>query len=184
MAQDNSGEEPPTVPEHEHAHSHPESTPEHGHGHQAHTPTEDHIPSGHHEVMFANIKEGFDEHRSVWMAHFNQNQANRDADAEQRRSHREESFSLRLQHAQNAVTTAKLTDLALLRAAGIELDRIWNIDETTKALTQSDVARDAIRAMIVDILGDMAGQSPASPAPSAPGEPAETVEPVIPATAP
>lgn len=130
----------------------------HGHGHQAHNAMEDHIPAGHHELMFANMKEGFDGHRTAYMAHINQNQHNRDADAEQRRTFREEAFTLRMKHAENNVETANLAGKAtltmLMKQSGLSLDRIWNPDEVARLTTKGDVAKEAIRAMIVEILAE------------------------------
>ncbi len=116
-----------------------EKNPNHGHGHQAHNAMEDHIPAGHHELMFANMKEGFDEHRSHWTEQRHQNQSNRDADVAMARRHADESFTLRMKHAENTVETANLAGKAALRA-----------------VIQGTISREQIRAIALEILADVA----------------------------
>ena len=118
-----------------------EAEKNHGHGHQAHNAMEDHIPAGHHELMFANMKEGFDEHRNHWTEQHHQNQSNRDADRDMARRHADESFTLRMKHAENTVETANLAGKAALRA-----------------VIQGTISREQIRAIALEILADVASE--------------------------
>ncbi len=123
-----------------------ESPDNHGHGHQAHDAMEDHIPSGHHELMFANMKEGFDEHRSSWTEQRMQNQHNRDADAAMARRHADESFTLRMKHAENTVETANLAGKAALRA-----------------VIQGSISREQLRAIMLETLATLADDPKPTP---------------------
>lgn len=121
-----------------------DTTQNHGYRHQPGTESE----FDHHQSWFYNGKESFDQHRTVFMAQINANQANRDADAEQRRRHVEDLHQLHLQHVAETMETTNLAAKAALRNAAVATDRMWNLDEVSNLAASSGVNRAAIGAAV------------------------------------
>lgn len=117
----------------------------HDRGHHDHSAGEH---TGHHEVIFMNMKRTYEEYQDIALTAARRSQDRSDELHQQALRHADDLHAVSVQNMTNANTTHDLLAKSAIRNMDLATDRMWNFDEVSHAAANREVANNAISASI------------------------------------